>query len=219
MNKNYIESNSKNISRAILNWGRKNFVTYTWRVTDTRWLALVAEIMLQRTRAINVIPVWEEFARQFPNPESVTRSTESHIKKLMQPLGLSWRAPLVFRLAEELSRMGTIPKDKETLETMPGLGDYSVSAFLSLHMNTRAVIIDANVVRWICRMTGEKYTGELRRQKWIRNIGEKLTPKRAFKDFNYAILDFTMNVCSRSPACSDCPIIRHCAYGSQAMAN
>ena len=38
---------------------------------------------------------------------------------------------------KELSRMGTIPKDKKTLETMPGLGDYSASAFLSLHMNTR----------------------------------------------------------------------------------
>lgn len=99
---------------------------------------------------------------------------------------------------------------------MPAVGDYAASAFLSLHVGRRQVIIDANVVRWLCRMLGIAANGETRRQSWLRGVAAALTPPRAFQAYNYAVLDFTMSVCAPRPRCGRCPLRQHCATGQRA---
>lgn len=212
MNPEYVAKKSELISRRIRDWGRSNFVFYPWRFTDDKWLSLIAEIMLQRTRALSVVPVWNEFAERFPNPESLSGVSEDEMTALIRPLGLVWRAPLILKLAENLAEFEEIPDDEEVLKTLPGIGDYAAAAVVSLKMDKRAVIVDANVVRWICRMTGSKYHGEVRRQKWLKDVADMLTPARVYKDFNYALLDFTMTICAKKPLCDRCPVSGHCLY-------
>lgn len=212
MNPDHVKRNSSIISKGIRGWGKDNFASYPWRFTDDKWLSLVAEIMLQRTRASSVVPVWCEFAQKFPSPELLIGVTEDDIRLIMGPLGLAWRAPLILKLAEALIELGGIPEDKDMLKALPGIGDYAASAVLSFKMNKRAVIIDSNVVRWVCRMTGSEYHGEVRRQNWLKEVVDVMTPARVYKDFNYALLDFTMTVCAKKPLCSKCPVSQHCFY-------
>lgn len=212
MNSEYVTKKSSIISKKILSWGKQNFAPYPWRFTDNKWLSFVAEIMLQRTRASSVVPVWSEFAKRFPAPESLLDVSEDEIRSLIAPLGLAWRAPLIWKLAEILVDLEEIPEDKDILKRLPGIGDYAASAVMSFKMNKRAVLIEANVVRWICRMTGSEYHGEVRRQTWLREIIDVLTPVRVYRDFNYALLDFTMTVCAKKPSCGQCPVSRHCFY-------
>ncbi len=88
---------------------------------------------------------------------------------------------------------------------------------MSLHGNTRAVIIDSNVVRVICRVLGVPFDGETRRKKWVKDLLVQITPKDDFRSFNYALIDLAMQICRpRSPLCNTCPVQTVCATGSDA---
>ena len=214
MNRAAVWVNARRISRAVTLWGRANFADYPWRRTDNPWLALVAEVMLQRTRAASVTPVWEEFAAQFPTPTVCSSAPAGKPEALLERLGLSWRAPLVRKLAQDLSEPGGPPLNSVALKSLPGVGDYAAAAFRSLHAGRRDVIVDANVVRWICRMTGDSWDGETRRKRWLRDLAEELTPKTTFRSYNYGILDLTMTLCGRNPQCHQCPVASMCKTGS-----
>jgi len=89
---------------------------------------------------------------------------------------------------------------------------------LSFHGGKNAVIIDANVVRWICRLVDRQCDAETRRKKWLIELAKKLTPDRRVKDYNYAVLDFTMEICVKKPLCEVCPLgAKLCAYGRKKL--
>jgi adenine-specific DNA glycosylase len=69
------------------------------------------------------------------------------------------------------------------------------SARLSLHHGRHTPVVGANVSRSLSRMTSLPFNRDPRHVKWIQELAERLTPRRAFRDFNYAVLDFTMTVC------------------------
>jgi len=173
---------------------------------------LVAEILLQRTRAMSVARIWPDLVSRYPDPQSLANATATELEDLLGSLGLLWRIPLLIQLAKHVAEHGGIPKDKSELMKLPGVGEYVASAYLSLHRNKRHSIVDSNVVRWICRLTGNEECGaETRRAKWMLNLAESLTPRTTFKDYNYAVLDLTMNVCKKTPSCTHCPVSGFCA--------
>ena len=46
----------------------------------------------------------------------------------------------------------------------------------SLHANRRAVLIDSNIVRVLCRLVGAAYNGETRRKRWAPRNGHGADP-------------------------------------------
>lgn len=174
-------------------------------------------MLLQRTRAEQVVPVYEEFARRYPDPVFLVRESLPEFRRLVRPLGLHWRAPLMRAMANEVSRRGALPDDLPTLLELPGVGPYAAGAYLSMHRGRRALIIDSNIVRWLSRVFGFRHTPETRRQSWLKKLVDDLTPKRKFRDFNYAMLDLSMTVCRAKPECNQCPLSkRQCAYSRSA---
>jgi A/G-specific adenine glycosylase len=151
---------------------------------------------------------------RFPRPESLACATVRDIYAVIRPLGLKWRAPLLKQLGWELVELGgVVPSDYAGLVRLAGVGDYVASAWLSFHAKKRAVLIDANVVRWICRLTGKTFTPETRRTSWMREVAAAVTPISNHTAYNYALLDFTMQVCGRTPACARCPLAdEHCCF-------
>jgi A/G-specific adenine glycosylase len=88
------------VRRRLLRWGRRNYKEFPWRRPDQLWHALIAEILLQRTRAKNVIPVYENFITRFPTVDSLKGITLEAIEQIIYPLGLRWRAPLIKELCD-----------------------------------------------------------------------------------------------------------------------
>ena len=217
MDPEFVRDNSRSIARAVLKWGRAHFQEYPWRHTSSPWLGLIAEIMLARTRAVSVVPVWIEFSSRYPTPEDLLSAPAGEPENLIESLGLRWRAPLVRSLARNLAGHD-VPRDPHELEQLPGVGRYVAAAHASFHGNRRAVTVDANVVRLITRMTGREYGPETRRERWLNDLAGDMTPVRAFRDYNYGILDLSMTVCIRKPACDECPVIKFCSYGSNISA-
>jgi A/G-specific adenine glycosylase len=57
MKPEFLRANARAVARAVLKWGRANYQNYPWRAEKDHWLALVAEVMLSRTRTASVLPV------------------------------------------------------------------------------------------------------------------------------------------------------------------
>jgi A/G-specific adenine glycosylase len=133
----------------------------------------------------------------------------------MRTLGLYWRGQLLYATAVAVvARGGAPPHDLVSLRALPGVGPYTAGAWLSLHRGKRATIVDSNVARWLARMTGRTYPKDPRHVRWVNELAERLTPQRAFREYNHAVLDFTMIICTpRLPRCSECPLRPDCFYG------
>ena len=205
----------RQIRRALTRWGDAHFQTYPWRRELPLWQGLVAEVLLQRTRAAQVVPVFDELMRRYPSARRFAKASAHDITKLVAPLGLHWRAALLHRLALRIGDLGgRLPRSQVELEELPGVGPYAAAAALSLHGGVRATIVDSNVVRVLARLTGRDYDGETRRQGWVRDLAETLTPEHDFHRFNYALLDLSMLVCKPStPRCDRCPLGAMCVTG------
>lgn len=197
-----------------IEWGRAHRTDYPWREPSVPlWQRLLAEVLLLRTRACQVVPVFQELTRRFPSPELMANVTNDDIASLISSLGLRWRAHLLADLMRELAaRNGEVPTNQAELRRLPAVGDYIAAAVLSLHMGQRAVILDANTVRIISRLLGRKFDGETRRKRWIRDVAELLTPQSQDQQlFNYGFLDLAMDVCTAKPECGLCPLRALCS--------
>ena len=216
-------TNSKKPSMAtaslrnrLLLWGESNYRQFPWRDIEQPWLALLAEVLLQRTNATHASNYLSEMRRLFPTPESVLAATTSDLDQIEKKFGLDRRLKTILAIAEYVESKDIYPTDFEELTSLFGIGHYTAAAYLSLHMNVRGVLVDSNIARWLARLAGEERPLDVRRCKWLWELADKLTPELGFKDYNHAVLDFTMTVCrSRSPRCEVCPFTDSCDHFSQ----
>ena len=200
--------------RRLLSWAIRNTDDFPWRTINSPIHQLIAEVLLQRTKAEQVVDVFNQIVKKYPTLKELSKLSEAELKKIIQPLGLHWRAKFLHRLIQRLwtYNRGVIPDDYEELVDLPAIGNYVASAYLSLHRNIRQSIIDSNVVRVYGRFFGFEYNNETRRKQWLVHVSEELTPKRKFKMYNYALLDFARKLCKKKPLCQSCPLNNRCKY-------
>jgi len=206
----------RKIRRHVLRWGRANFQSYAWRHEKDPWRSLLAEVLLQRTRARQVEPVFLALSRRFPTAESLASAEDGVVRSITRNLGLHKRGRQLVDIAIAVAkRGGQPPEDLTDLQRYKGVGAYTASAWLSLHRGKRAVMVDANVARWLSRVVGRPQPRDPRNVAWINDLADVLTPRRAFRDYNYGVLDLTMEVCiTRQPRCDACPLRTECSYAS-----
>ena len=196
--------------RTLIRWGRKHYRDFPWRSEHFPFHCLIAEILLQRTRAEQVVPVYQEFKFRFPDPDTLCAATPEGILNVIKSLGLAWRSRFLKALGCAIKER--IPEDMEGLLKLPGVGPYAAGAYLSLHRGKRATIVDSNVVRFYGRFFGFETHAETRRSRMVSELAEMLTPARKFRDYNYALLDFCALVCMPKPNHDICPFKEKCLY-------
>lgn len=200
------------LRRKLLAWGRKNYEDFPWRTSTDVFHTLIAEILLQRTKAKQVVPVYLNFIKKYPNPESLAIASIQDVETIILPLGLKWRAKKLVQMARSLeSFKWEVPCKEIVLKELPGVGPYIAGAYLSLHRGKRSPIVDSNIVRFYGRFFGFNTGPETRREKAVIELANKVTPPRNSKRFNYALIDFTRNVCKPKPDHEKCPIRDKCS--------
>ena len=206
------------IARRLVLWGRSNFAPYPWRFGRNAWLSFMTEFLLQRTRASQVASEYKRLAQRFWKPDEVAGLGDGEVAEITAGLGLPGRGASLRAIAQQVVRRnGRLPESMEDLCRFRGVGMYTAAAWLSLHRGKRAVILDANICRWLSRLTGRRYNRDPRNVRWVQRLAEDLTPRLAFRDYNYAVLDFTMKICvSERPRCTECPIAGDCRYVDEA---
>lgn len=206
----------KKLLRAkLLKWHNSNNRNhYPWRNTDSPYQILVAEILLQRTKADQVLPIYFTFIKEFPDISSLAVADEKRIAQIIYPLGLSWRAKNFNTTANNIINNfnGLFPKKRNDLLRIKGVGEYVADSILYNAFKIRTSIIDSNIIRIIGRLFGLKTTPESRRNKIFRDYANDLLPKNNYRIFNYALLDLGALICVRKPKCDICPINSYCLF-------
>lgn len=202
-------STRQRLRQGLLNWGKRNYQSYSWRSTTEHWHALLAEVLLQRTKAAKVAEVIPSILARWPRPSDMHSASIQELRDAMHSLGRLERVLTLRDLAGAVR--DAIPVEQRALEALPGVGPYTAAAYRSLHLGKRAVLVDSNVARLICRLNGWTYTPESRRDTRVLDAAEMLTPTRAHRAYNYAVLDFTMLICRpAAPHCDSCPLADDC---------
>jgi A/G-specific adenine glycosylase len=70
-------------------WGEKNLRSFPWRRTSDPYRILLAEVMLHRTKAEQVAPVYLSFIDVYPSPEVLAKTPLRKISSSLRPLGLA----------------------------------------------------------------------------------------------------------------------------------
>ncbi|KSU85166.1 A/G-specific DNA-adenine glycosylase [Fictibacillus enclensis] len=203
-----MNQNIEYFRRKILEWSKENIYEFTWRTTKNLWHVMVAEIMLQRTRANVVEKEFIKFTKLYPTPESYLNVENPNTFK---NLGLPEREKIIEQIAWTLQKKKILNEKAHFLE-IKGVGNYTAAAIRSMHLNMRDTIIDGNVIRVYTRFFGFEKSSRLYTDKGFFNFAEQITPKKNFRRYNFALLDFGREVCSPVPKCLNCPLRRKCYY-------
>ena len=174
---------------------------------------MIAEFMLHRTKADQVVPVYLEFIKKHPDVYSLASADLDDVKKVTEHLGLHWRSRHFIAAAryivKELS--GQFPDDYNELRKIPGVGEYIAGAILTVCFNKPAPVVDSNIARFINRFWNLGLNGEIRRRKQVVEVSKKLFDIEEPGKFLFALVDFTSLVCKpRNPNCSACSLNHIC---------
>ena len=200
--------------KLLLAWARKNLREFPWRGEGDTYRVLLSEMMLRRTRASQVVPVFKEFVRRYPTLEELTRAPTHDVRSVLRPLGLHWRADDIATMAREVAEhyQGVVPASRDDLQSLTGVGEYVSNAVACFSAGASVPIIDTNVVRVLSRVFGLRLGGEARRRKEIREAASACVDRGKPALYNYALLDFAAALCTaRAPLCGQCP------YGQRSL--
>lgn len=203
------------LQKLLLQWGDAHFRAYPWRHTRDPYRIMIAEFMLHRTKADQVVPVYIEFLKEYPDVFSLAQADLSEVKKVTEHLGLHWRSGHFIMAARYIVERwgGRFPETEEELREIPGVGEYVAGAILIICYEKPHPTIDSNIARFLNRFYGLRLSGEIRRKRCVKDLAEDLFSLEVPRPFLFAILDFTAAVCrAQNPLHQKCPLREMCRY-------
>ena len=177
------------------------------------WLS---EVMLQQTRVKTALPFYNNWIKKFPSLKSVSLSNLDSLLKLWEGLGYYRRCNNFYEATKIIVSdfNSKVPKDKDLFMSLPGVGDYTASAVLSIAFNKPYPVLDGNVKRVMSRIIGIRALTKhnmKRINKYLKSAISKKNPG----DFNQGLMEIGALVCKPyNPVCIKCPINNFC-YASK----
>ncbi len=205
----------RSISPPLLEWYGQNARVLPWRDNPTPYRVWVSEIMLQQTRVEAVKPYFERFVAALPDVNALAAAPEEQLLKLWEGLGYYIRVKNMQKAAREVVERfgGELPKSREELLTLPGIGDYTSGSIASIAFGLPVPAVDGNVLRVISRLTASyEDIAKPAVKKAVEHLVEDVIPAGRAGDFNQALMELGATVClpGASPLCERCPVRETC---------
>ncbi|HSB32889.1 MAG TPA: A/G-specific adenine glycosylase [Nitrospirota bacterium] len=120
-----------------------------WRKNISPYRVLISEIMLQQTQVERVTGKYREFLAAFPNFSALAAAPLSKLLKVWSGMGYNRRALALRALAQKIvnEHGGRLPRDREKLIALPGIGGYTAGAVIAFAFDKPVVFIDTNIRR------------------------------------------------------------------------
>ena len=204
------------LSDDLLRWfkkhGRKNLPWHS--APPNIYHVWVSEVMLQQTQVSTVIGYFDKFIVSFPNIEALANAKEDDVLASWAGLGYYSRARNLHKSAKIIlsKHKGVFPSDYSDVVDLPGVGESTAGAILSLALNQHLPILDGNVKRVLSRyhkVEGHYSSSNVLKKLWA--FTKCHTPQKNTAQYTQAIMDLGATVCTpRNPICNQCPICEHC---------
>jgi A/G-specific adenine glycosylase len=203
-------------SMDLLEWWNSKKRFFPWRIESDPYKLLVAEVLLHRTKAKNVLPIYIQFIKKFPTVKKLSEANYDDIKCLLYGIGLRWRVDMLIETAKIIQSNfdGKIPMGRKLLLSLPGIGDYTASAIRVFCGGLNDPLIDINTTRIISRIYDLKASDSIRKGAKIRNLYSDLRDGADSSKFGFALIDLGSLIClPNGPLCISCPIVKYCKTG------
>jgi A/G-specific adenine glycosylase len=196
------------IRRKLLRWYGNHRRDLPWRRTRDPYAIWIAETMLQQTQVSTVTPYYKRFVGELPSVRALHRARLRKVLTLWSGLGYYRRAENLKKSAGEIVRKhgGELPKDYNALLALPGVGDYTAGALMSIAFQQPYPALDGNARRVLYRLLNPKNDKELRQ------FATLLVPGARPGYFNQGLMELGATICNpKNPHCPRCPVANHCA--------
>lgn len=227
-----IQGPSRELGPILVSWYQKNQRELPWRqlFSETRdpFAIWISEIMLQQTTIQVVIPAYKRFLQVFPNVRALAAADEEEVRLACRGLGYYRRFRMMHAAARELIARTRArdpfpwPKTFVAWRELPGIGDYTAAAIVSIAFGIPKAVVDGNVERVFCRLFDLRVVPDVKLKKVFQKVGDQLIPAENPGDFNQGLMELGQTICvKQKPLCSACPVREFClayARGSQALA-
>ena len=182
----------------------------------------ISEIMAQQTRVETVRDYYARWMAAFPTVEALAAADLQDVLKVWEGLGYYARARNLHKAARIVAEEhgGILPAERRTLLALPGIGDYTVGAILSLAFNQPEPVLDGNVKRVLSRLADiDRPIDDRATLKLLWALARAVVeaaPKGSAGACNEALMELGATICTPTgPRCLICPLAPHC----QAAAN
>jgi A/G-specific adenine glycosylase len=203
--------------RELASWFERQKRILPWRDEPTLYRVWISEIMLQQTQVVTVVPYFERFLNRFPSVEALAASSEDAVMHAWAGLGYYSRARNLHRAAKTIVSLGAFPRERAGWLEIPGVGDYTAGAILSIALDQPEAILDGNVERvlsriWLVDRARGDAAYKQRLWKLSRAVvrgGDRLRLRPSV--INQALMELGATLCSpRKPKCLLCPLAGVC---------
>lgn len=168
--------------------------------------------MLQQTQIATVTAYYQRFLKAFPTVSHLAQAPLERVLELWSGLGYYRRARHLHQAAQALAQRSKFPGDYAGLRALPGIGDYTAKAILSIAFNQPYPVLDGNVARVVARLCCR--SGNLHQPQFRRGVETELGGLLSHREpgnFNQALMELGQTIClPRGPRCSACPLAKWC---------
>jgi A/G-specific adenine glycosylase len=204
---------AEQLGPALEHWFLDHGRTFPWRRWSDPYELLVAEVLLQRTRADVVATFVPGFLRAYPSWLDLSEASEEELVVALAPIGLQRRKAASLReLAVQMVISPTVPKGSE-----PGVGQYIERAIRVALTGERLAMVDSNFVRVLRRVFGGRWMADYRYDPRLQRLAQAVVDGASdARSLNWAVLDLGAMVCTPgTPRCGACPIREACASAGE----
>ena len=179
-------------SKKIIHWqkinGRNNL---PWQAKSP-YHVWISEIMLQQTQVKTVIPYFHKFINSFPSIKSLAESNLDNVLASWSGLGYYTRAKNIHLTSKIIHEKynGSIPNNYDQLIELPGIGESTAGALLSLAFDEPGIILDGNVKRVLSRvLANQSPINQPKTQNELKKFANEILPKKNFRTYSQGMMD------------------------------
>ncbi len=178
---------------------------------------LVAVVLSAQATDASVNKATEPLFKVADTPEKMLKLGEARLKDYIKTIGLyNMKAKNVIALSRILIEQfgGKIPQDRETLQTLPGVGRKTANVVLNIAFGQSTIAVDTHIFR-VGNRTGlapGKDVIEVEKQL------EKRTPEKYKRNAHHWLILHGRYVCkARKPECPRCVVSEICAFPAKTV--
>ncbi|MDW7975896.1 MAG: hypothetical protein RMI35_04985 [Leptospiraceae bacterium] len=203
--------------KKLIQWFSNHQRRLSFRNTKEPYKIWIAEVMLQQTRIGSVVnsfqSKYDSFIQKFPDVFSLAQAPVEEVYRAWSGLGYYQRAKNLHKTAQILVEkyQGNFPKSYQELLKLPGIGDYTASAILSIAFDLPYAVFDGNVRRVIFRFFYfyAKEWKDVKAKEISQFILTEYRPTPSL--YNQALMELGSTICiQKFPKCSVCVVKEYC---------
>ena len=145
-------------------------------------------------------------------PEAMLKLGLDGLKEYIKTIGLyNNKAKSIINLSQELvsKHNGKMPRHREDLEKLPGIGRKSANVFLNQIYNEPVIAVDTHVIRLSERLD---LSDNIKPEKIEQDL-EKIVPSVYKSNISNWLVLHGRYICqAKKPLCDQCPIQQYCKY-------